>query len=262
MQEEKKRQTLFDESKGEVFRQAKRILQGTSKLAYPQHTLLSEEELLKDLGLVYNLRLQIKTSLEDIDFSEIGDYPLLVFLLDLETNQRSIKSLTLNIFPSKKKYALLQNVYWRVYGLVLEGQLSYSNLDLYKEELHYTMELISKEGASFSLYPPQKQEKIVKTIQDGFHFIFEIEDLEALEVGEYRFQVRSCGLKQGSSQVSPLIEKENTKFFYAQLLEHSLTAQLEHLTFKDKEIFLFTTKSGEIYLKIKQIDNLVSKMKY
>lgn len=257
MQEEKVYQTPFDESRGELFRQAKKILQSTSKLAYPQHTLLSEEELLKDMDLKYSPRLQIETSLEDIDFSEVGDYPLLVLLLDLETKQRSIKTLTLNIFPSKKKYALLKNVYWRGYGLVLEGQLSYNNLDLYKEELHYTMELISKEGASFSLYTPQKQEKIGKAIRDGFHFIFEMEDLEALEVGEYRFQVRSCGLKQGSSQVSRLIEKENTKFFSAQLLEHSLTAQLEHRTFKDKEIFLFTTKSGEIYLKIKQIDNLV-----
>lgn len=256
MQEDKRRQAPFDESKGEVFRQAKKILQGTSKLAYPQHTLLSEEELLKDIGLAYNPRLQIKTSLEDIAFSEIGDYPLLVFLLDLETKQRSIKTLTLNIFPSKKKYALLKNVYWRAYGLVLEGQLSYSDMDLYNDELHYTIELISKEGGSFSLYPPQKHEKFVKTIQDGFHFIFETEDLEALEVGEYRFQVRSFGLKQGRTQVSRLIEKENTQFFSHQHLGHSLTAPLEHRAFKDKDIFLFTTKRGEVHLKVKKIDNL------
>lgn len=76
---------------------------------------------------------------------------------------------------------------------MLEGQLSYSNLDLYNEELHYTMELISKEGASFSLYTPQKQEKIVKAIRDGFHFIFEMEDLEALEVGEYRSKYEVVG---------------------------------------------------------------------
>jgi hypothetical protein len=255
MKKEKRRPTPFDESKREVFRQAKKVLQGTSKLAYPQHTLLSEEELLKDIGLEYNPHLQINTSLEDIEFSEIGEYPLLVVLLDLETKQRSIKTLTLNIFPSKKKYALLKNVYWRAYGLVLEGQLSYSALDLYNEELHYTIELISKNGALFSLYPPQKHEKFVKTIQNGFHFIFETKDLETLEVGEYRFQVRYFDLNQDRSQVSRLIEKENPQFFSAHHLGHSLTAQLEHRAFKNKDIFLMTTKRGEVHLEVKKIDN-------
>lgn len=230
---------------------AKQTLESVPHYSYPQHTILSEEEFLKDINIEEMEGLEIKTSVEELNFSQIGEYPILVTLFDPHTKEHSVQVLFLNIYPSKKKYALLKNAYWRNYGLVCEGKLSYIDSNLsYKNGVIYCAELvpIHKNYLEQKIYA--LQEKTITHPQSKFHFVLENEMINKLEVGEYRLQIRSHEKHSNVTHISRIIEKEDLRFFSTYKLEHSLTNQLVKRNINGKEVSIHMSKMGELQIKI------------
>lgn len=234
----------------------KQTLESTPHYSYPQHTILSEEEFLQDINIGSSENLEIKTSVEELNFSQVGEYPILVTLFDSHTKEHSVQVLFLNIYPSKKKYAILKNTYWRAYGLVFEGKLRYMDKNItYKNDIIYCAELVSlnKQYSEKKVLP--LQEKILSPLQDKFHFVLENQDIIKLEEGKYRFQIRTRESQSSITHVSRIIEKEDFRFFSTDRLEHSLVEQLEIRTFQNKEIEIYISKTGELRIKVSYSEN-------
>lgn len=243
-----------------AFEKAEQLIEQNRRCSYPQYVVLTEEEFLCDIGLEGNDSLEIKTSLDEINFMAVGDSTLLIVLYDKLTGKRSIKFVTLTIFPSKKNYALLKNAYWRAYGFVLEGELSYTDINhATKGDFSYCVELVPIGNNFDASSRIDKHWAFLLPGQNKFHFVFENKDLETLNIGEYRFQIKSSELERGADRISRIIEKENTKAFSIQELRNPLTEQIEKQVIGKKEINLFTTKTGEINLRVAHQEERASK---
>lgn len=240
-----------------LFTQTVEALEQISHYSCPQHIPLSEEEFLKDIGIVGDGDVEIKTSLDILDFSSTGEHPLLITIFDKVTKERSVKVLRLIVFPSKKTYAVLKNVYWRPYGFVIEGMLSYTHLSFFNEETVYTMEItpidIPRENSTSYIGGEIKLSQ-----QKGFHSVLENEMLEQLDIGEYRLQIKSFEMKNKISHLSKIIDKKNQGLFSTKITE-PLTNQLETRILKRKIVQFFTTNMGEVHLNVKHIGPKIRK---
>lgn len=231
------------------FHQAIEILENSPRYSYPQYAHVSEEEFLEDIGLVRSENLDIKTSLKELNFAIPGEAPVLITLFDHDTKQYNIRALNVSIFPSKKKYALLKNAYWRTYGLVLEGQLSYTDVRSYKVSNIYTLELITPHDKVAGRYSVRIGKR-GHSQPDKFHVVLEKKAMVQLEEGVYRFQIRAGEGNSGHTHVSRIIEKENLSFFSAYPVGYSFVSQVEEKDIEDKHIQLNTNLTGELFLEV------------
>lgn len=240
-----------------LFTQTVKALEQLSYYSCPQHMLLSEEEFLKNIGIVNNEVVKVRTSLEAIDFSSTGEYPLLITILNTVTKERSVKVLRLIIFPSKQTYAVLKNSYWRPYGFVLEGIISHTHLNFFNEEAVNTMEVVPI--AFLDDNNSQLIESKIKLSQHKwFHVVLENEILEQLDTGEYRFQIKSFETKNKISHLSKIIDKKNQGLFSSRVIE-PLTNEIEVRIFKKKIVQIFTTNTGEVHMRVRHMSPQLKK---
>lgn len=234
------------------FNQAKLILECTSNCSYPQHIIISEEEFLEDINIKRINSLEINTTIDYLNFSEIGEYPVLITLFDYITKEYIAKVIVLTVYPSKREYALLKNAYWRAYGLVYEGKLSYIDTHLpFKNEIIYYLEVVTLDSNCSKDKVYSLQKKTAVSPQEKFHFILENQHLELLNVGNYRFQIKAYDKQSGQTHVSRLLEKEEDHFFSIHPLKYSVVEQLEKRILKEKQIYIYPVETGEVQMCIR-----------
>lgn len=235
-----------------LFKQIEQELKHTESLSYPQYALVSVEEILNDIGIGQNEEVEIKISLEKVIFSKIGKYPVIVTLLSPNSKERSFHVISINIYPSKRNYALLKNIYWRTYGLVLEGQLNYTDssvLSQKKEIINY-VELVPLAKGEIADVEHLICKKKLSLNQKKFHIVLENQDLKLLRAGKYRVQISTVDQTNGITHSSRVIEKENVQFFSFHSLEYSLVAQTEDCIIEEKNISVITNESNELLLHV------------
>lgn len=234
------------------FNQAKLILECTSNCSYPQHIIISEEEFLEDINIKRINCLKINTTIDNLNFSEIGEYPVLVTLFDCITKEYMAKVIVLTVYPSKREYALLKKAYWRAYGLVCEGKFSYIDTHLpFKNEMIYNLELVALDSnySKGKIYSFQKKQAV--PLQEKFHFVLDNQYLESLSIGNYRFQIKASDKKSGHTHISRILEKEKSHFFSVYPLKYSVVEQLEKQILKEKQIYIYLIETGELQMCVR-----------
>lgn len=243
---------ILDSGNNNSFLKTIEILENISQYSYPQHSVISEEEFLKDIGIIKRSNIEIKTSIEALDFASVGEYPLLITVLNNETQERKIQVIKISVFPSKATYALLKNAYWRPYGFVLEGQLSSDDKNIYyRGDLNYSM-LIQPISKLHNNNLSYLTTLIKVSSKNGFYTVIENGDLEQLPPGEYQIQIKSCEINRKESHISKLIEKNNFQKFSTKIFD-SLTNELSNRILKGREVEFFTTDMGEVHFEVRTV---------
>lgn len=222
--------------------------------SYPQHAIVTEAELLSDIGLSHIMDKDITTTLHELDFAEVGVYPVLVLIRDRITHQKETKFLMVTVYPSKKGYSTLKNGYWRDYGFVLEGQLSYTDLRLTQaKDVEYVVELMDTRNSVVKQFKGIAHNWYNPTKFDTFQIIFTNHDLAQLPFGEYHLHILTYDHSLGEIKRSKLIEKENFQFFSTQTTLESLTEQLENRIIQNARVYFKTDRTGVVYLCVSPV---------
>lgn len=230
--------------------QSLRVLQSCS---YPQHKKISENKFLADIRIEKHETLEIMTSIEMLDFTETGSFPVLVTVNDKSTQQRISKIIEIKIFPAKQAYVRLENIYWRSYGLVIEGRLSSTILNSAPTKyIDYKMEIVDQNNKAVQTRLISLQNWHSHSKKDSFQVVFENHALTSIDVGDYHFWIKGYETPKEKKDLSKLSEKSNVQFFSTRRTGEIPNDSIDLRIYNEKEIQIFTTFMGETCLRIKR----------
>lgn len=234
-----------------VFVQINEMLDKQRQCSYPQYTFITEKDILKDMGLPEVAGIEIKISLDTINFEKVGNYSSVVTVFDNITHQQRMQIITIVIFPAKEKIALFTNAYWRSYGLVVEGEIDYVASDALEFKDGTYMELYLFEKFSSEGIPVYKKSINLINNQGHFHFVLKNDFLKNIKEGGYQLIFASWTKKSEDSYTLLNIEQKSfknvTKFPLKSLTE------IDYIEVKEicgKKIQIYTTKDEKVFLKV------------
>lgn len=236
-----------------AFIQAEKSLKLLQSCSYPQHKKISEDKFLADIRIEKHETLEILTSIEMLDFTETGTFPVLVTINSKHTQQHVSKIIEITIFPAKPSYVRLENVYWRTYGLVIEGRLSSAILNSTRaQHSYYNMEIVDQNNKAVQSCLISLQNWYSYSKKDSFQVVFENHSLTSLDIGDYHFCVKGYESHRAEKDLYKVSKKSNVQFFSTRRTGEISIDSVDLRVHHGKEIQIFTTFMGETCLRIKK----------
>lgn len=236
-----------------AFLKAEQSLKLLQSCSYPQHKEISDDKFLDDIRIEKHETLEILTSIEMLDFTETGTFPVLVTINSKNTQQHISKIIEIKIFPSKEAYVRLENIYWRSYGLVIEGRLSSAILNSTRaQHFHYSMEIGDQNNKAVQSRPILLQNWYSYSKKDSFQVLFENHSLTSLDIGDYHFCVKGYEIHREKKDLDKVSKKSNVQFFSTRRTGEISIDSVDLRVHHEKEIQIFTTLMGETCLRIKR----------
>lgn len=234
-----------------TFFQEDHLLKNVPGYNYPQYVKLTEEKFLTDVGIERNETLDVITSLDIFDFSKAGDYPVVVVLYNKKTKRYMSKIIKLTILPFTRSVADLRNIYWRRYGLVLEGQLDHSKLrSTQKRKYNYVMEIKNVQKQTLISSPLCLNNWSFSQHKDSFQTVFVNSTFESLEIGDYVLDVK---IEENTIESTfDNLEKEEKPLLSVYDPELSSIGESKLHIINDKTIQIDIGIKGEFFLKIRK----------
>lgn len=236
-----------------AFLKAEQSLKLLQSCSYPQHKEISEDKFLDDIRIEKHETLEILTSIEMLDFTETGTFPVLVTINNNNTRQHISKIIEVKIFPSKEAYVRLESIYWRTYGLVIEGRLSATILNSTQtQQFQYNMEIVDQNNKAVQSRSILLQNWRLHSKKDSFQVVFENSSLTSLDIGDYHFCVKGYEINKEKKDLYKSGKRSNVQFFSTRRTGEIPNGGIDIRVHNEKEILFFTTFMGETCLRIKR----------